>query len=103
MLVNAIALVGVVWNRSEPADSRLQLSERELSDSYSYWRWRNENNGIALRLDYRWPRNAGLRLDHLLLSKKAAKRLLDAGVDRDVRGMTGASDHAPAWIVLDTA
>ena len=49
----------------------------------------------------RWPRDAGLRLDHLLLSKKAAKRLVEAGVDRDVRGMTGASDHAPAWIVLD--
>jgi exodeoxyribonuclease-3 len=48
----------------------------------------------------RWPRDAGLRLDHLLLSKKAAKRLVDAGVDRDVRGMMGASDHAPAWIVL---
>jgi exodeoxyribonuclease-3 len=48
----------------------------------------------------RWPRDAGLRLDHLLLSKKAAKRLVEAGVDREVRGMTGASDHAPAWIVL---
>jgi exodeoxyribonuclease-3 len=49
----------------------------------------------------RWPRDAGLRLDHLLLSKKAAKRLVDAGVDREVRGMAGASDHAPAWIVLN--
>jgi exodeoxyribonuclease-3 len=48
----------------------------------------------------RWPRDAGLRLDHLLLSKKAAKRLVAAGVDRNVRGLTGASDHAPAWIVL---
>lgn len=57
VLINAIALAGVAWNRSEPADSSLQLSERELSDSYSYWRWRNENNGIALRLDYRWPRS----------------------------------------------
>lgn len=56
VLVNAIALAGVAWNRSEPSDSRLQLSERELSDNYSYWR--KENNGIALRLDYRWPRRA---------------------------------------------
>ena len=31
---------------------------------------------------------------------KAAKRLVDAGVDREVRGLEGASDHAPAWIVL---
>ena len=48
----------------------------------------------------RWPRDAGLRLDHLLLSPAAAKRLKDAGVDREVRGKEGASDHAPAWIVL---
>ncbi len=48
----------------------------------------------------RWPRDAGLRLDHLLLSPVLAPRLLKAGVDRDVRGEEGASDHAPAWIVL---
>ena len=48
----------------------------------------------------RWPRNAGLRLDHLLLSAATAERLADAGVDRDVRGKENASDHAPAWIVL---
>ncbi len=51
----------------------------------------------------RWPRDAGLRLDHLLLSKPAARRLADASVDRDVRGETGASDHAPAWVVLRDA
>ncbi|MEH2498396.1 exodeoxyribonuclease-3 [Bradyrhizobium sp. AZCC 1678] len=48
----------------------------------------------------RWPRDAGLRLDHLLLSPQIAPRLLKAGVDRKVRGEEGASDHAPAWIVL---
>jgi exodeoxyribonuclease-3 len=48
----------------------------------------------------RWPREAGLRLDHLLLSAAAASRLINAGVDRDTRGMENASDHAPAWIVL---
>jgi exodeoxyribonuclease III len=48
----------------------------------------------------RWPRDAGLRLDHLLLSAAAAERLLDAGVDRDVRGFENASDHAPAWVTL---
>jgi exodeoxyribonuclease-3 len=49
----------------------------------------------------RWPRDAGLRLDHLLLSRKVAPRLVEAGVDRKLRGEEGASDHAPAWIVLD--
>ncbi|WP_027583800.1 exodeoxyribonuclease III [Bradyrhizobium sp. Ai1a-2] len=48
----------------------------------------------------RWPRDAGLRLDHLLLSPTLAPRLTKAGVDRDIRGEEGASDHAPAWIVL---
>ena len=48
----------------------------------------------------RWDRNAGLRIDHLLLNPQAAGRLLEAGVDKSVRGQTGASDHAPAWIVL---
>ena len=48
----------------------------------------------------RWPRDAGLRLDHLLLSPALAPRLVKAGVDRKLRGEDGASDHAPAWIVL---
>ena len=48
----------------------------------------------------RWPRDAGLRPDHLLLSPALAPRLQKAGVDRNVRGEQGASDHAPAWVVL---
>ena len=48
----------------------------------------------------RWPRDAGLRLDHLLLSPALAGRLADAGVDRAVRGEPNASDHAPAWVAL---
>ena len=49
----------------------------------------------------RWPRDAGLRLDHLLLSRKPARRLAAAGVDRWVRGEASASDHAPAWVELE--
>jgi exodeoxyribonuclease-3 len=45
-------------------------------------------------------RDAGIRIDHLLLSPKVAKRLVAAGVDRDVRGWEKASDHAPTWIEL---
>jgi exodeoxyribonuclease-3 len=48
----------------------------------------------------RWPRDAGLRLDHLLLSPDLAPRLVKAGVDHKIRGEDGASDHAPAWAVL---
>ena len=49
----------------------------------------------------RWQRNAGLRIDHLLLSPSLAPRLGQAGVDRHVRGWEKASDHAPVWIDLD--
>jgi len=48
-----------------------------------------------------YVRDAGLRIDHLLLSPSVAPRLKAAGVDRDVRGWEKASDHAPTWIELD--
>ena len=57
---------------------------------YTFWDYKRN----------RWPRDAGLRLDHLLLSPALAPRLMQAGVDRNLRGEEGASDHAPAWIVL---
>jgi exodeoxyribonuclease-3 len=57
---------------------------------YTFWDYKRN----------RWPRDAGLRLDHLLLSPALAPRLTKAGVDRQLRGEEGASDHAPAWIVL---
>ncbi|MBS0529568.1 MAG: exodeoxyribonuclease III, partial [Proteobacteria bacterium] len=57
---------------------------------YTFWDYKRQ----------RWPRDAGLRLDHLLLSPQLAPRLRKAGVDRDVRAEEGASDHAPAWIEL---
>jgi exodeoxyribonuclease-3 len=57
---------------------------------YTFWDYKRE----------RWKRDAGLRLDHLLLSPQVAERLVDADVDKYVRGEPGASDHAPAWITL---
>jgi exodeoxyribonuclease III len=57
---------------------------------YTFWDyWRNA-----------FARNAGLRIDHLLLSPALAKRLAAAGVDREMRAREKASDHAPAWIEL---
>jgi exodeoxyribonuclease-3 len=47
-----------------------------------------------------YGRNAGLRIDHFLLSPKVSRRLVAAGVDRDVRGWEKSSDHAPVWIEL---
>jgi exodeoxyribonuclease-3 len=57
---------------------------------YTFWKY----------LRNAFERDAGLRIDHFLLSPKLAKRLTGAGVDRDVRGRAKASDHAPVWITL---
>ncbi len=48
-----------------------------------------------------YGRNAGLRIDHLLLSPSLAGSLQAAGVDCDMRGREKPSDHAPTWIELD--
>jgi exodeoxyribonuclease-3 len=50
-----------------------------------------------------YGRDAGLRIDHLLLSPAIASRLIAAGVDRSVRGWEKASDHAPVWVQLRDA
>jgi exodeoxyribonuclease III len=57
---------------------------------YTFWDYKRD----------RWQRDAGLRIDFLLLNKRAAERLIDAGVDRFARGEDGASDHAPVWATL---
>jgi exodeoxyribonuclease-3 len=57
---------------------------------YTYWDYfRN-----------RFERDAGLRIDHLLLNGAAASRLDSAGVDRFVRARDKPSDHAPTWVTL---
>ncbi|MGJ3627788.1 exodeoxyribonuclease III [Sphingomonas sp. MMS24-JH45] len=47
-----------------------------------------------------WQRDAGFRIDHLLLSPAVADRLQEAGVDKEYRGREKASDHAPTWVRL---
>jgi len=57
---------------------------------YTFWSY----------LRNRWPRDAGMRIDHLLLNQALLPRLKSSGVDKAMRGLEGASDHAPAWIEL---
>jgi len=62
-----------------------------------------KNDKIYTFWDYfrnAYSRDAGLRIDHFLLSPQLNGRLLAAGVDRDVRGWEKTSDHAPVWIEL---
>lgn len=77
-------LVGRSWT---DALRHLHPNERV----YTFWHYRRN----------RWQRDAGLRLDHLLLSSNLRERLSRGGVDREIRGLEGASDHAPVWIELD--
>jgi exodeoxyribonuclease III len=66
-------------------------------------RTRFPGGGVWTFWDYQagaWQRDAGFRIDHLLLSPEAADRFVDAGVDKDYRGREKASDHAPTWVCL---
>jgi exodeoxyribonuclease-3 len=60
--------------------------------------------GIYTFWDYQagsWPKNDGIRIDHLLLSPLAADRLKASGVDRFTRGWERPSDHVPVWVDLE--
>jgi exodeoxyribonuclease III len=48
-----------------------------------------------------WQRDNGIRIDHIMLSPQAADRLVDAGVDKHVRGWDKPSDHVPVYVDLD--
>ena len=77
-----------------------QLLAQGWTDSL---RTRFPAGGVWTFWDYQagaWQRDAGFRIDHLLLSPLAADRFVDAGVDKSYRGLEKASDHAPTWVRL---
>jgi len=87
--------------RPEVREAFRQLAGQGWTDGL---RQLHPNERIYTFWDYfrnAWTRNAGLRIDHFLLSPAAAKRLKTVEVDRDVRGWEKASDHAPVWIELN--
>jgi exodeoxyribonuclease-3 len=70
-------------------DALLELHPDERI--YTFWHyWRNS-----------FERNAGIRIDHALLSPSLAKKLRKAGVDRTPRGWEKSSDHAPMWVEVE--
>ena len=69
-------------------------------------RTRHPGGGVWTFWDYQagaWQRDAGFRIDHLLMSPMSADRLIDSGVDKTYRGREKASDHAPTWVTLRAA
>lgn len=86
--------------QAEPRDAFKRLLKQGWTDAlrkkhptdpmYTFWDFRRN----------RWQRDAGMRIDHVLLSKSLRARLVDSGVDRGVRAMEAPSDHAPVWVEL---
>ncbi|MES2754800.1 MAG: exodeoxyribonuclease III [Pseudomonadota bacterium] len=107
---NVISNDDDVWSVKRMADDALMQPEsREGYRRLVVQGWtdalrtRHPAGGIWTFWDYQmgaWQRDAGFRIDHLLLSPIAADRLLEAGVDKEYRGREKASDHAPTWVRL---
>lgn len=107
---NVIPFDRDVWKPAAMADDALmQPQSRSAYRALMGDGWtdalasRHPAGGVWTYWDYQagaWQRDAGFRIDHLLLSPAAADRLVDAQVDRDYRGREKASDHAPVWIEL---
>ncbi|MCJ8159578.1 exodeoxyribonuclease III [Sphingomonas sp. LaA6.9] len=90
-------------------DALMQPESRAAFRTLCYQGWtdairtRHPTGQVWTFWDYQmrgWERDAGFRIDHLLLSPQAADRLVDANVDREYRGREKASDHAPTWVTL---
>ena len=99
-----------IWSSTAMRDDALMQPESRAAYRALLWQgWTdalrsvNRHGGIWTYWDYQagaWPQDHGFRIDHLLLSAPAADRLINAGVDRSVRGAEKASDHAPTWVEL---
>ena len=64
----------------------------------------DQNDGTYTFWDYQagaWPKDHGIRIDHLLLTPQAADVLTGCGIDREIRGREKPSDHVPVWVELD--
>jgi exodeoxyribonuclease-3 len=64
----------------------------------------DQNPGVYTFWDYQaraWPKDHGIRIDHMLLTPQAADCLQACGIDREIRGREKPSDHVPVWVDLD--
>ena len=95
--------------RAMAEDALMQPESREAYRRLAAQGWTDAlrtqfpRGGVWTFWDYQagaWQRDAGFRIDHLLLSPLAADRFAGAGVDKDYRAREKASDHAPTWVTL---
>jgi exodeoxyribonuclease-3 len=95
--------------RAMAQDALMQPESRRAFRTLMFQGWtdairtRHPRGPIWTFWDYQagaWARDAGFRIDHLLLSPTVADRLIDANVDKAYRGRERASDHAPTWAVI---
>ena len=94
------AMIEDALMRPESREAYRRLLSQGWTDAL---RTRYPTGGVWTFWDYQsgaWQRDAGFRIDHLLLSPLAADSFVDAGVDRAYRGREKASDHAPTWVRL---
>ncbi|SFR78125.1 exodeoxyribonuclease III [Sphingomonas jatrophae] len=95
--------------RAMSADALLQPESQAAFRRLRHQGWtdairtRHPQGPVYTFWDYQagaWARDAGFRIDHLMLSPTAADRLVDAQVDKPFRDREKASDHAPVWVRL---
>jgi exodeoxyribonuclease-3 len=87
--------------RLESRGAFRKLMNLGLTDAF---RSRHPEPGQYSFWDYQagaWNRNNGIRIDHLLLSPRAADMLTDAGIEKDIRGREKPSDHVPVWVEIN--
>jgi exodeoxyribonuclease-3 len=87
--------------RPQTRESFRALTSLGLTDSI---RAVSDAPGLYTFWDYQagaWQKNNGLRIDHILLSPRAADRLTAAGIDKHVRGWEKPSDHVPVYADFD--
>jgi len=70
-----------------------RLCHADTDDRFSWFDYRSRG--------FEGEPKRGLRIDHLMVSEQLKSRVVDAGVDYDIRGMEKPSDHAPTWIELN--
>lgn len=87
--------------RPETSDKFRELMNLGLTDAL---RASTDETGLYTFWDYQagaWPKNNGIRIDHLLLSPEAADKLVRYDIDKHTRSWERPSDHVPIWIELD--